>query len=31
VFATVKKLGLPIEPLKEQGEEQNWYSAVWLN
>jgi len=31
VFATVKKLGLPIEPLKEQGQEQNWYSAVWLN
>ena len=31
VFATVKKLGLPLKTLKEQDEEQNWYSAVWLN
>jgi len=31
VFSTVKKLNLPIRTLKEEGEEQNWYSAVWLN
>jgi len=31
VFATVKKLGLPLEPLRNPGEKQNWYSAVWLN
>jgi len=31
VFATVKKLGLPLLPLREEGEEQNWYAAVWLN
>jgi predicted metal-binding protein len=31
VFATVKKLGLPIEVLREEGEAENWYSAVWLN
>ena len=31
VFSTVKKLGLPLKTLKEQDEEQNWYSAVWLN
>jgi len=31
VFSTVKKLGLPLEPLKDPEEEQNWYSAVWLN
>ena len=31
VFSTVKKLGLPIKTLKEKDEEQNWYSAVWLN
>jgi predicted metal-binding protein len=31
VFATVKKLGLPIEVLRDEGEEENWYSAVWLN
>ena len=31
VFATVKKLGLPLKTLKESDEEQNWYSAVWLN
>ncbi|MDR3086324.1 MAG: DUF2284 domain-containing protein [Christensenellaceae bacterium] len=32
VFATVKRLGLPIETLKNPQEElQNWYSAVWLN
>ena len=31
VSSTVKKLGLPIKALKELDEEQNWYSAVWLN
>ena len=31
VFATVRKLGLPLEALREEDEEQNWYSAVWLN
>jgi len=31
VFATVQKLGLPIVPLREMTEEENWYAAVWLN
>ena len=31
VFATAKKLGLPLKTLKDRDEEQNWYSAVWLN
>ena len=31
VFSTVKKLGLPLYPLKSEDEKQNWYSAVWLN
>ena len=31
VFSTVKKQGLPLNPLREQDEEQNWYAAVWLN
>ena len=31
VFSTVKKLGLPLKALREVDEEQNWYSAVWLN
>ena len=31
VFATMKKLGLPLKPLKNEGETENWYSAVWLN
>ena len=31
VFATVSKLKLPLKPLREMGEQQNWYSAVWLN
>ncbi|MCL2674975.1 MAG: DUF2284 domain-containing protein [Firmicutes bacterium] len=30
VFATVKALGLPLYPLKSEGEEQNWYSAVFI-
>ena len=31
VFETVKKFGLPLLPLREEGEEQNWYAAAWLN
>jgi len=31
VFSTAKKLGLPLRPLRNEDEEQNWYSAVWLN
>ena len=31
IFSTVKKLGLPLKTLKDEDEQQNWYSAVWLN
>jgi len=31
VFTTVKKLGLPLFPLRNESDEQNWYAAVWLN
>jgi len=31
VFATVNKLGLPLKPLRNETDEQNWYAAVWLN
>ena len=31
VFATTEKLDLPLKPLKNEGETENWYSAVWLN
>jgi len=31
VFATAKRLGLPLKALRNPEEEQNWYSAVWLN
>jgi len=31
VFATAKKLGLPLYPLRSKDDEQNWYAAVWLN
>jgi len=31
VFATAKKIGLPLKALRDPEEEQNWYSAVWLN
>ena len=31
VFATVEKFGLPLRALREKGEEENWYAAVWLN
>ncbi len=30
VFKTVRKFGLPLETLKEKGEQQNWYSAVFI-
>jgi len=30
VFKTVRKFGLPIETLKSTDEEQNWYSAVFI-
>lgn len=30
VFKTVSKFGLPLSTLKEQGEQQNWYSAVFI-
>jgi predicted metal-binding protein len=30
VFKTVRKFGLPLETLKEKGEKQNWYSAVFM-
>ena len=31
VFATVGKLKLPLKPLRDYNEQQNWYAAVWLN
>jgi len=31
VFTTVRNLGFPIEPLRNPGEPQNWYAAVWLD
>ena len=30
VFKTVRKFGLPIETLSSEDEEQNWYSAVFV-
>ncbi len=30
VFKTVRKFGLPIETLKNRGQVQNWYSAVFI-
>lgn len=30
VFKTVRKFGLPIETLKSESDEQNWYSAVFI-
>ncbi|MEA4884822.1 MAG: DUF2284 domain-containing protein [Clostridia bacterium] len=30
VFKTVRKFGLPIETLKDENQEQNWYSAVFV-
>ena len=31
VFKTVRKFGLPIATLKDPSEEQNWYSAVFID
>jgi len=31
VFATVKKQNLPIEVLRTEDEQENWFAAVWLN
>ncbi|MCL2366563.1 MAG: DUF2284 domain-containing protein [Oscillospiraceae bacterium] len=31
VFATAKKLGLPLKALRDVNEPQNWYAAVWLD
>lgn len=30
VFATVHRLGLPLETLASEDEPQDWYSAVWV-
>jgi len=30
VFKTVKNMGLPLFPLKEKTDEQNWYAAVFI-
>jgi predicted metal-binding protein len=30
VFKTVRKFGLPLETLKDVTQEQNWYSAVFI-
>ena len=30
VFKTVRRLGLPIEVLREETDEQHWYSAVFI-
>jgi predicted metal-binding protein len=30
VFKTVRKFGLPIDTLKDPSDEQNWYSAVFI-
>jgi predicted metal-binding protein len=30
VYATVRKFGLPLKPLKDHSEPQNWYSLVLL-
>ncbi len=30
VFKTVRKFGLPIDTLKDPSEQQNWYSAVFV-
>lgn len=30
VFKTARNFGLPIETLTEKGQEQNWYSAVFV-
>jgi predicted metal-binding protein len=30
VYKTARKFGLPIETLKDESQEQNWYSAVFV-
>jgi len=30
VFRTVRRFGLPIQTLKDENQEQNWYSAVFI-
>lgn len=30
VFETVHRLGLPLETLKDEDEQQNWYSAIFI-
>ena len=30
VFTTVRNFGLPLYPLKDENEPQNWYSAVFI-
>ncbi|MBL7134154.1 MAG: DUF2284 domain-containing protein [Phycisphaerae bacterium] len=30
VFKTVHKFDLPLEPLRDEDDEQNWYSAVFI-
>ena len=30
VFRTVRAFGLPIETLREEGQQQNWYAAVFV-
>ena len=30
VFKTVRKMGLPIDTLKDKDETPNWYSAVFI-
>ena len=30
VFATIRKLSLHIETLRDYEQEQNWYAAVWM-
>jgi predicted metal-binding protein len=31
VFATARKFGLPIDTLKDEKQEQNWYSALFVH
>ncbi len=30
VFSTVHAFDLPLAPLRDEGDEQNWYSAVFI-
>jgi len=31
VFRTVRQFGLPLEPLRDANDQQNWYSAVFID